>query len=125
MIPAKFRRMIPPDSGEILVLSKAKDKYLNLYPMDGWNEIMNKLDERPAGPEKKALVRYYSDKSDTLSMDKAGRIAVPSEYLKLIGNPKKVVIIGALKYMEIWAEEDYGEVRKKAQETYLESDWEY
>jgi MraZ protein len=125
MIPARFRRMIPADSGELLVLSKGKENNLNLYPVEGWKEIMSKLRELPAGPKKRNLVRYYSDKSYTLSMDKAGRVAIPSDFLSIIGNPDKIIVIGALTYMEIWAEKDYPEVKKKALEIYIESDWEH
>jgi MraZ protein len=125
MIPAKFRRMIPEDSGEVLVISKAKEPCLNLYPIAEWNGVIARLHELPPGPKKRNLIRFYSDKSQTLNLDKAGRIAISAGFLSMIGSPKKVVVIGALTYLEIWAEKDYETIRKTALEAYLEGDWEY
>jgi MraZ protein len=125
MIPAKFRRMIPEDGGEVLVVSKAKEKCLNLYPLSEWNGVISRLHSLPPGPKKRNLIRFYSDKSQTLNLDKAGRVAIPAHFLAMIGKAKKVVVIGALTYLEIWAEKDYEEIRKQALDTYIEGDWEY
>ena len=125
MIPAKFRRMIPEEGGEVLVVSKAKEKCLNLYPLSEWNTVIARLHSLPPGPKKRNLIRFYSDKSQTLNLDKAGRVAIPAHFLAMIGTAKKVVVIGALTYLEIWAEKDYEEIRKQALDTYVEGDWEY
>ncbi len=126
MIPARFRRVIPPSAAEVLVLSKGKEACLNLYTLEEWNEvILKELRGLPPGKQKRNLIRYYSDKSLQLNVDKSGRVAIPAHFLSLIGNPKKVVVIGALTYMEIWAPEDYESIRSEAHETYSEGDWEY
>ena len=125
MIPAKFRRLIPEDGGEVLVVSKAKEKCLNLYPLNEWSGVIARLHSLPPGPKKRNLIRFYSDKSQTLNLDKAGRVAIPAHFIAMIGNTRKVVVIGALTYLEIWAEKDYEEIRKQALETYIEGDWEY
>ena len=126
MIPARFRRVIPPSAAEVLVLSKGKEVCLNLYTLEEWNEVIIKeLRDLPPGKQKRNLIRYYSDKSLQLNVDKSGRVAIPSHFLSLIGNPKKVVVIGALSYMEIWAPEDYEAIRSEAHDAYSEGDWEY
>ena len=61
MIPVRFRRVIPPESAEMLVLSKGKERCLNLYPIAEWNEvILKELHGLPPGPQKRNLIRYYS-----------------------------------------------------------------
>lgn len=125
MIPARFRRIIPADSGEMLVISRGQEKCLNLYPLSEWNEVIGKLSSLPPGLKKRNLIRFYSDKSHSLNIDKSGRIAIPPDFIEMIGNSKKVVAIGALTYIEIWAEDDYDEIRKQALDTYLEGDWQY
>ncbi len=124
MIPAKFRRIIPAEVAEILYISKGKDECLNLYPTGEWDVLLERLDKLDPGRKKRDLIRFYSDTSQPLNVDKAGRVAIPSEFIEMIGNPKKVVVIGALKYMEIWNAENYEEIRRQAAETYHESDWE-
>jgi MraZ protein len=126
MIPARFRRVISPEAAEMLVLSKGKEKCLNLYPLAEWNEvILKELRSLPPGPQKRNLIRYYSDKSIHVNIDKAGRIAIPAHFLSMIGGPKKVIVIGALTYMEIWAPEDFEHIRAEALDTYSKGDWEY
>lgn len=125
MVPARFRRLLPTDSGEVLVISKGKEQCLNLYPSAEWEQVIGRLENLPPGPKKRNLIRFYSDKSQTVNLDKAGRVAIPAPFLELIDGPRKVIVIGALTYMEIWSEEDYEQVRNDALETYLDGDWEY
>lgn len=125
MIPARFRHLVPESSGGMYVISMSKDRCLNLYPLKEWDEVVvSKLHQLPPGPEKRQYVRFFSRKSRTLNLDKSGRIAIPSSFLDVIGNPKKVVVVGALNYMEIWAPEDYEDVSRKGDEVFLEGDWE-
>jgi MraZ protein len=126
MIPARFRRVIAPDAVDVLVLSKGKERCLNLYPLPEWNDvILKELHSLPPGPQKRNLVRYYSDKSIHVNLDKAGLVAIPAHFLSMIGDPKKVIVIGALTYIEIWAPEDYEQIRNEALDTYNRGDWEY
>jgi len=126
MIPAQFRRIIQAEAGETLVISKGKEKCLNLYPLKVWNEvILKELHALEPGPEKRNLIRFYSEKSHQVNVDKAGRVAIPSNFLFMIGNTRKVVVIGALTYIEIWAMEDFGEIKKNALKTYIEGNWQY
>ena len=60
-----------------------------------------------------------------MNLDKAGRVAIPANFLSMISNPKKVIVIGALTYIEIWSPEDYEQVRNEALDTYNKGDWEY
>lgn len=126
MIPARFRRVIQPDAVDVLVLSKGKEKCLNLYPLPEWNDvILKELHSLPPGPQKRNLIRYYSDKSIHVNLDKAGRVAIPANFLSMVGNPKKVIVIGALTYIEIWSPKDYEQIRNEALDTYNKGDWEY
>ncbi len=126
MVPARFRRQIPEQEEGSYVLSMGKDRCLNLYPLAEWDEVVvKKLHELPPGPEKRQYIRFYSRKSRTVNLDRSGRIAIPSNFLEAIGNPKKVVVVGVLNYMEIWAPEDHAKMSKEGDETFLEGDWEY
>jgi MraZ protein len=126
MIPAKFRHQLPETAPGMYVLSMGKEKCLNLYPVDEWNEmVVKKLHDLPAGRDKRQYIRFYSRKSMTLNIDKTGRVAIPSNFLQAIGNPRKVMVVGVLDYMEIWAPGDYSKMSEEGDSTFLEGDWEY
>ena len=126
MVPARFRHLVTDVSAGMYVLSMGKERCLNLYPVNEWNEVVvNKLHDLPPGLEKRNYIRFYSKKSRTLNLDKSGRIAVPSAFLEVLGNPKKVMVVGVLNYIEIWAIEDYEKVSHEAEDAFLEGEWEY
>jgi len=126
MIPAKFRHMASEQSGGQFVITMGKEKCLNLYPLAAWNEsIVSRLRDLPPGQQKRNYIRFYSRKSRNLILDKAGRIALPAAFLEALGNPKKVTLIGALHYMEIWVPDDFETIGPAVDENFLESDWEY
>lgn len=126
MIPARFRRLVPEDTGSIYVVSMGKERCLNLFPLHEWNEtIVSKLQEMPPGPDKRNAIRFFSSRSSTLKIDKTGRIAIPSPLLDAIGNPKKVMVVGALNYMEIWSLDEYRKGAERIDEAFRESGFEY
>jgi len=124
MVPAKFRHAIPSELKETLIVSKGKDRCLNLYPMSHWNMIMKELSALPPGPKRRNLIRFYSDTSHQVNIDRSGRIAIPANYLEMLGKPKQVIVVGALTYMEIWDPGNYEKMKEEAAKTYMESDWE-
>ena len=126
MIPARFRHLVPEDTGSMYVVSMGRERCLNLFPLREWNEeIVSKLHEMPPGPEKRNTIRYFSKKSSTLKIDKAGRIAIPAQFLEAIGNPKKLMLVGVLNYMEIWSLEEYRKSADGIDEGFRKSGFEY
>jgi len=126
MVPAKFRHLVPEASSGMYVISMGRDRCLNLYPVNEWNEVVvSELHKLPPGPEKRNYIRFYSKKSRTLNLDKSGRIAIPSVMLETLGDPRKVMVVGVLNYIEIWSIEDYGKVSQDAENTFRGGEWEY
>lgn len=125
MVPARFRHLVPQEAG-IYVITTGKEKCLNLYPLKEWNEVVvSELHKLPPGREKRNLTRFYSNRSMTLSLDKSGRIAIPSWMYEAMGRPKKVKAVGALNYIEIWSIEEYEKISREAEENFQDSEWEY
>ena len=126
MIPARFRHLVPEDTGSMYVVSMGRERCLNLFPLREWNEeIVSKLHEMPPGPEKRNTIRYFSRKSSTLKIDKAGRVAIPAQFLEAIGSPKKVVVVGVLNYMEIWSLDEHRKGAGSIEEGFHKSGFEY
>lgn len=125
MVPARFRHLVPEASSGMYVISMGKERCLNLFPVNEWNEVVvSELHKLPPGPEKRNYIRFYSKKSRTLNLDKSGRIAIPSVMLEALGSPKKVMAVGVLNYIEIWSIEDYEKVSTDAENEFLGGDWE-
>jgi MraZ protein len=126
MIPAEFRRVLPKKPGSVFVISVGKEKCLTMFPAKEWKEkILDKLQELPPGPKTRNTIRYYSRKSRNVKLDKTGRIAIPAPFLDVISNPKSVMVVGVLNYLEIWSHEDYERISEDSEKTFIESDWEY
>lgn len=126
MIPAKFRRMVSDDSGGQFVITMGKERCLNLYPLEEWNEtVLSRLHSLPPGADKRNYIRFYSRKSRNLVLDKAGRVVLPAAFLEALGNPKKVTVMGALSCIEIWAPGDYEAIDRVVDGTFLDGDFEY
>jgi MraZ protein len=108
------------------VISMGKERCLNLYPFNEWNEaVVSKLHDLPPGPEKRNYIRFYSNKSRTLNLDKSGRVAIPVQMLEALGSPRKVMVVGVLNYIEIWSIEDYEKVSREADGIFQDGEWEY
>jgi MraZ protein len=126
LIPSRFRRLIPEENGNRFVISLGREKCLNLYPLSEWKEDVEKrLHELPHGLRRRKVVRFYSRMSRHVEADKSGRIAIPQNFLGIIGNPKKVVTVGLLNYIEIWAQKDYQSISEIVEKDFQDMDWEY
>ncbi len=126
VIPAELRRLMPRKPGSAYVISVGKEKCLTLFPAKEWKEkILDKLQELVPSAKTRATIRHYSRKSRQIKLDKAGRIAVPSSFLDLIGNPKTVIVLGLLNYLEIWSPKEYVKAGEDSEKIFTESDWEF
>ena len=125
MIPARFRHAIPDELKDALILSKGKEECLELYPLPHWNRIIERVMNMEPGKTKKNFIRFYSENSIQVGIDKAGRVALPPRFLEEIGSPKQIVIVGMLTYMELWAPEQYEVTAEAAEKAFRESDVEF
>lgn len=126
LIPSKFRRLVPAENDNKFVISVGKERCLNLYPQNEWKEnVENRLHELPPGLKKRKVIRFYSKMSRHVESDKTGRIAIPRNFLEMIGNPAKVVAVGLLNYIEIWPLDEYEEISVEMEKDFQEIDWEY
>src|SRR5213080_3598591 len=79
-IPAKWRPTQPDVEFSLILWPKGSlpEACLLVLPPDEWVALVQKLKEMPfADPRAEALRRLMGDKSDRVTLDKAGRICVP------------------------------------------------
>jgi len=108
-IPAKFRGLLA--SG--LVVTRGFDQNLMLFPLDGWQELAQRISERPLADEDLRMFRrrVFSGATD-LQPDRQGRILLPPYLREFAGINGDVVIAGMFNYLELWSTEAWTTVRQ-------------
>lgn len=102
-IPSKFRETLNERYDSRLVVT-TYDSCLIAYPFAEWQILEEKVASMPEfKKDTKAFLRFFYSSAADCTIDKLGRILVPQalrDYAKL---EKDVVLIGALKHVEIWS----------------------
>lgn len=113
-IPSKFREILSTNHDMRLILTNL-DGCIVGYPYQEWLAIQQKTSSYGAiKKEARAFLRYFYSGVTECPIDRLGRVLIPQS-LKADGNIKKnVVIIGMGNKIEIWAQERWEELVKKA-----------
>lgn len=123
-IPSKFRKALKPEADETFFVSMGKEGCLTLYPLYEWTNLERRLDSMPNGEQKRDLIRYYSMNSQEASLDRQGRLMIPGEFLKSVGIDREVIVVGAMRTIEIWSPEKFEARRKLAEQKFTGTDQE-
>ncbi len=102
-IPSKFRETLSERYDSRLVLT-AYDRCILAYPFAQWQV----LEEKVAGlaefnKDTRAFLRFFYSSATDCSIDKLGRILIPQTLRDYARLEKDVMLIGALKHVEIWS----------------------
>lgn len=126
-IPAKFRKALNPEAGDIFVISRAPDGCLRAYPNDLWEQYETEFNSRPETQENSRLRRLLFNTVTDSTLDSQGRITLTSAQMSIAGIKKDVTLVGQSRYIEIWdttryekylgAGDDFDEVFYKSVET--------
>lgn len=102
IIPAKFRDLL---DGKC-VIAKGLDGCLSVYPIEEWEQICAKIDEKPASdPKVRKFKRLFFASASAEECDKQGRLSIPNGLLQYAQIDKDVYVIGESNVIEIWSEE--------------------
>lgn len=108
-IPAKFRGLLATG----LVVTRGFDQNLMLFPLDGWQELAQRIAERPLADESvRAFRRRVFSGAVDLTPDRQGRILLPQYLRDFAAIDGEVVIAGMFNYLEIWGVEAWQTVRE-------------
>lgn len=119
-IPAKFRGLLA--SG--LVVTRGFDQNLMLFPLDGWQELAQRIAARPLADEDMRMFRrrVFSGATDLLP-DRQGRILLPPYLRDFAGINGDVVIAGMFHYLELWSTDAWTAVRQSIERQDDASRW--
>ena len=119
--PAKFRRMLPSEVEEILVVTKGAERCIHLYPRNMWYEFVhrywsvlysNKVDYR-------RFALWCLKDTYEMQLDRQGRIQIPKELITFAQLKKEVAIIGYNTRLEVWDPERLEDFIGKDEEAFL------
>ncbi|WP_337864467.1 division/cell wall cluster transcriptional repressor MraZ [Ignavibacterium sp.] len=120
-IPAKLRKHISPEANDTFVMTRGLSSCIDLYPMDEWLKIEEKLLQLNSFSESEArFLRMISQYASEDKMDSQARILIPqnlSEYAKI---ENEVLILGALRKIEVWNPKIFENYLNSSPESYEE-----
>ena len=120
-IPAKFRGLLAAG----LVVTRGFDQNLMLFPLEGWQDLANRIAQRPLGDESvRAFRRRVFSGAIDLVPDRQGRILLPPYLRDFAGIDGEVVIAGMYSYLEIWGTEAWQDVRESIENNSDAARWE-
>lgn len=106
LVPARLRAEI---SGNNLVVTRGIENCLWVFPPEEWARIADSL-MRAASPfqaKARLLQRHIIAPAQDIELDKAGRLNLPQTLQETAGLAKECIMLGLMKYMEIWDVEAY------------------
>ena len=106
MIPSRMRSGIP---GNVLILTRGVDECLWLFPPEEWNKFSNSVMSALSPFQEKArlIQRRFIAPAYEAELDKAGRFVIPQPLRDYAGLMKDCRILGMMRYIEVWEEEQY------------------
>lgn len=108
-IPAKLRKFINPEANDSFVMTRGTAQCIDLYPLDQWKELVaHKLNQLNTFDPKEAMfLRMFLQEAAEDKLDSQSRILIPKSLIEFAGIEKEVLILGAIKKIEIWNPEIY------------------
>ncbi len=120
-IPAKLRKHITADANDTIILIQGTAPCIDLYPLDNWQSIEEKLLKLNSfNPQEARFLRMILQNADEATLDAQSRILLPKDLVDYANIEKEVLILGALKKIEIWNPKVYEDYLKNSTETYEE-----
>jgi MraZ protein len=113
-IPAKFRDVLSASNDMRLMLTNL-DGCIVGYPYHEWLAIQERTSNTGSiKKEHRAFLRYFYSGVTECPIDKLGRILIPQSLRNDANIRKTVVIVGMGTKIEIWAQERWEELVRKA-----------
>lgn len=117
IIPAKYRE----DLGESFVVTRGLDGCLFLYPQTEWQIFVDKLKDLPSNQNTRKIQRQFLSKAMEVTLDKQGRILIPSMLRESAALDKEVVFVGMMNRIEVWDKSRLEEQELEEDEEVLEA----
>lgn len=107
-VPVSIRKNMPPEAPNALMVVRGFDQCLHAYPIPLWQRTAERLRAlRHTDPDARTLKRTMSGQADQAAIDRQGRATIPRRLLARVGITDRMMIVGMLDYLELWAPAPY------------------
>ena len=122
MIPVTLKNQMAPVLNKGFVIKRSVfQPCLELYPMDEWNLLMEKMNKKNRFKKKNNdFIRRFSAGVKPVEIDGTGRLLIPKNLISIAGISKEVVLSSAINIIEIWDKESYEKVIDETAENFAE-----
>ena len=121
-IPAKLREFVDPKANDAFVMTRGTTKCIDVYPMNLWEELVqSKLNQLNSFEPKDAMfLRMFLQQAAEDKLDSQARLLIPKNLIEYAEINKEVLILGAIKKIEIWNPQNYEEYLKSSELSFEE-----
>ena len=108
-LPASLIKHLEHVAATELVVKRAVfQKCLEVYPLQPWEKLMNRINGLNRFVKKNAdFIRMFTAGVKKVEVDKAERILIPRDLKTFASLTKEIVISGVGEFFEIWNKEAY------------------
>ena len=117
-IPSKIRFSIRNPKG--MILSRGLEGCLNLYELDAWQKIGEKLESMALKnkAEQRAFKRMLYASAGEVEFDDEGRILIPQPLADYADLKREAAILGLGEKIEIWAKQRWMQYERKERRSF-------
>ena len=101
-IPAKFRKAVNPEAGEVFVVIPGPSGCLRAYPQDTYEAEERRLDALSETRATLARKRIIDANKSESKLDGQGRVMLSPRQIKYSRIEKEVTLVGSGTFIEIW-----------------------
>ena len=109
MIPVAIKKQLNPIISKGFVIKRAVfNNCLELYPIDEWNILMEKVNSLNRFNKKNNdFIRRFTAGVRAIKIDSSGRLLIPKNLTNYVNIKKEVVISSTVNILEIWDRNNY------------------
>jgi MraZ protein len=108
IIPTRFRDVIKANGGDGVMVSSIHNYYLVAYSFEEWRQIESKfLSQDEIDDNMRKVIRFFLGAASVCNCDKQDRILIPPNFRQQAALERDVVLVGGLRYFEIWSKDNY------------------
>ena len=109
MMPVAIKKQLNPILSKGFVIKRAVfNNCLELYPIDEWNILMEKVNSLNRFNKKNNdFIRRFNAGVRTINIDSSGRLLIPKNLISYVNIKKEIVISSTVNILEIWDKSNY------------------
>ncbi len=121
-IPAKLRKFVDPKANDAFVMTRGTNKCIDVYPMNEWESLVqSKLNNLNSfEPQEAMFLRMFLQQAAEDKLDTQSRSLIPKNLIEHAEIEKEVLILGAIKKIEIWNPKNYEDYLKTSELSFEE-----